>query len=132
MDIVTDTYRSVSVKAGERESRGRSDEVIIKSTKSKVLKYFQVSLRNNENKSRLIDLLCEIIFSSSDRALAILQTFIIYFSKEDCCVRLNASQVTTVDELSSNQEEAGTKMILHSAQPKVQSFYGAPLVTLTS
>ena len=44
-----------------------------------------------------------------------MQTSVIYFSKEDSCVRVNASQVTTVDELSSNQEEADTKVILHSA-----------------
>ena len=30
-------------------------------------------------------------------------------------MRVNASQVTTVDELSSNQEEADNKVILHSA-----------------
>ena len=41
MDIVADTYRNVSVKAGERESRGRSAKFIIKSTKSKVPKDFQ-------------------------------------------------------------------------------------------
>ena len=35
VDIVADTYRNVSIKAGEREIRGRSDKVIIKSTKSK-------------------------------------------------------------------------------------------------
>ena len=29
-------------------------------------------------------------------------------------MRVNASQVTTVDELSSNQEQADTKVILHS------------------
>ena len=28
---------------------------------------------------------------------------------------MNASQITTVDELSSNQEEVDTKEILHSA-----------------
>ena len=30
-------------------------------------------------------------------------------------MRVNASQVATVDELSSNQEEADNKVILHSA-----------------
>ena len=34
VDIVTDTYRNVSIKTGERKIRGRSDKVIIKSTKS--------------------------------------------------------------------------------------------------
>ena len=55
------------------------------------------------------------ISSSLDRAPAILQTFVSYFSKEDSCERMNASQIRIVDELSSNQEEADTKVILHSA-----------------
>ena len=37
VDIVADTYRNVSIKAGEREIRGRSNKVVIKLTKSKVL-----------------------------------------------------------------------------------------------
>ena len=110
VDIVADTYRNVSSKAGEREIRGRSDKVVIKLAKSKVPKDFQSFLRNSVKKNRLIDLLCDTISSSSDRALAILQTSVIYFSKEDSCVRVNASQVTTVDELSSNQEEANAKV----------------------
>ena len=114
MEIVADIYRNVSIKAKEREIRGGSDKVIIKSTISKVPKDFQAFLRNSENKNRFIDLFCETISSSSDRALAILQTSVIHFSKEDSCVRVHASQVTTVDELSSNQEEVDTKVILHS------------------
>ena len=93
---------------------GRSDKVIIKSTKSKVPKDFRAFLRNGVNKNRLIDLLCDTISSSSDRAISILQTSAIYFSKEGSCVRVNASLVTTVGEFSSNQEEADTKVTLHS------------------
>ena len=115
MDIVADTYRNVSIKAGERESRGRKDKVIIKSTKSKLPKDFQAFPRNGENKNRLKDLLCETISSSTNRALVTLQTAVIYFSKENSCVRVNASQVTTMDELSSNQGEADTKVISYSA-----------------
>ena len=115
VNIVADTYRNVSITAGERGSRERSDKVIIKLTKSKILKDFQAFLRDGENKNRLIDLLCETTSSSSDRTLVILQTSVICFSKEDSYVRLNASQVTTVDELSSNQDKADIKVILHSA-----------------
>ena len=109
MDIVANTEQ-----AGERESCGCSDEDIIKSTKSKAPKDFKAFLRNGENKNKLMDLLCEVISSSLDRALVILQIFVICFSKVDSCVRVNASQVTTVDELSSNQEKADNKMIVHS------------------
>ena len=107
--------RNVSIKAGEREIRRRNDKVIIKSTNSKVPKDFQAFLRKGENKNRLTDLLCGTVSSSSNRALPILPTSVIYFSKEDSCVRVNASQVTAVNELSSNQEEADTMVLLHSA-----------------
>ena len=86
VDIVADTYRNVLIKAGEKESRGRSDKVIIKSTKSKVSKDFQDFLGNGENKNKLIDLFCDTKSSSTERALAILQISVIYFSKEDSCV----------------------------------------------
>ena len=97
-----------------RESCGRSDKVIMKLTKSKVPKDFQGFPRNGENKNRLLDLLCETLSSSPDRALVILQTFVIHFSKEDSYVRVSVSQVTIVDELLSNQEEADNKVILPS------------------
>ena len=88
MDIVAGTYRNDSIKAKrEREICGRSDKVIIKSTRSKVPKNFQAFLRNGENKNRLIDLLCETISRSPERTLVILQTSIIYISIEDSCVR---------------------------------------------
>ena len=109
VDIVAETYRKVSIKAGERKSCGLSDKVIIKSTKSKVPKDFQAFPRNGENKNRLVDLLCETLSSSPDRALVILQTSVIHFSKEDSYVRVSISQVTTVDKLLSNQEEADNK-----------------------
>ena len=61
VDIVADTYRNVSIKAGEREIRGRSDKVIIKSTIFQVPKDCQAFLQNGENKNNLTDLLCDTI-----------------------------------------------------------------------
>ena len=52
VNIVADTYRNVPIKAGERESRGHSDAVIIKLTKSKVPKDFQAFLRYGEQAHR--------------------------------------------------------------------------------
>ena len=102
---VANTYRR---QAGERERCGRGDEIIIKSTNSKISKDFQAFCEMVKIRT---DLLFETLLSSVDR----LQTSVIYFSKKDSFVRVNASQVTAVDELSSNQEEADNKVILHSA-----------------
>ena len=60
------------------------------------------------------DLLCETRSKLSRQGLVILQS-VIYFPTDDSRVRVNASQVTIVDELSLNQEEADNKVILHSA-----------------
>ena len=93
-EVVTESKHN----AGERESCGCNDEVIIKSTKFKAPKYFQAFLRSGKNKNKLVDLLCKTTSSSPDRAFVILQTSAIYFSKEDSCVRAIASQVATVHE----------------------------------
>ena len=92
---VANTYRW---QAGERKGCGRSDQIIIKSTNSKISKDIQA--------------FCEI--AKIRKQICFLQTSVIYFSKKDSCVRVNASQLTTVDELLSNQEEADNKVILHS------------------
>ena len=42
VDLVADTYKNVSIKAGERKIRGRIDKIIIKSTKSNVPKIFKL------------------------------------------------------------------------------------------
>ena len=42
VDLVADTYKNVSIKAGERKIRGRIDKIIIKSTRSKVPKIFKL------------------------------------------------------------------------------------------
>ena len=62
VDIAGDTYRNASINAGERENRGRSDKVIIKSTKSKVPKAFQAFLRNGENRNRKIANISHLFF----------------------------------------------------------------------
>ena len=41
VDLVADTYKNVSIKAGEREIGGWIDKIIIKLTKSKVPKIFK-------------------------------------------------------------------------------------------
>ena len=99
LDIVVDSYKNVSIKTEECESRGCSDKVIIN--------------RLSPRYQNIFKFFCEMALSGEDAC--ILQTSIIYFSKEDCRVRVNASQVTNVDEYLSNQEEADTKVILHSA-----------------
>ena len=113
VDIVADTYRHVSIKSGEREMRGSSSKVIVQSPQSKIPRDFHGFLKNGENKTRLIELICKVISSNKEKAIQLLKCSIIYFSKEDLTLKIENFSVTSSIDLSSNQEEADTKVILH-------------------
>ena len=60
LDIVTDSYQSNFIKMPERQTRGLSSKIHIKSSKSRVPGNFAKFLLNGENKERMV----EIIFST--------------------------------------------------------------------
>ena len=113
VDLVADTYREISIKNGERQKRGTSSRLHINSAHSKLPRDFTNFLKNGENKTRLIDLICEVISSESVWALHLLKCNEIYFSKEIQSTVIDAEGLRDFDRLKSNQEEADTKMILH-------------------
>jgi hypothetical protein len=112
VDIVADTYRQISMKNAEREIRGSSAQIIIKSFQSKVPRDFKNFLTNGDNKTRMITLLFDYFSSNQAKVLNILRTSKLVLSKdiETICVTLSS---VFVYELTSNQEEADTKVILH-------------------
>ena len=69
IDLVADTYRDISIKRCERLDRGTSTRIMISSPASRIPSEFSKFLKCDENKTRLIDLICKEI----------------YFSKEDAC-----------------------------------------------
>ena len=114
VDIVADTYREVSIKDPERRKRGCTDKVLIRSAKSKVPRNFNEFLQNRENKTRLIDLILTVILERKLEVLSSLNSKEIYFSTDGQCHKINRDDVINVPELSSNQEEADTKLCLHA------------------
>ena len=74
-DIVAD--REKSIKSGERTKRGSSSKVIIGSCKSKVPRDFANFLKNGENKTRLIEIISEVIVDNRVKAIKLLQTEVI-------------------------------------------------------
>ena len=52
--------------------------------------------------------------SNGDKCLDILQCTEVYFSEESKCIRITLNDVSIENNLSSNQEEADTKVALHS------------------
>ena len=112
VDIVADTYREVSIKDPERRKRGCADKVLIRSAKSKVPRNFNEFLQHGENKTRLIDLILTVILERKLEVLSSLNSEEIYFSTDGQCHKINRDDVINVPELSSDQEEADTKLYL--------------------
>ena len=113
VDIVADTYKKRSIKSGERSKRGCSDRIIVQSAQSKVPRNFTDFLMNGENKWRLIELMLETVEKNRLKVLNVLRCTELYFSTENHCSKLTLSSSESDDSLSSNQEEADTKVALH-------------------
>ena len=113
IDIVADTYQDNSIKSGERDKRGSSQQIMIQSATSKAPRNFNDFLKNGENKRGLISLMREVIVTNRLRVLNMLRCTEMYISIENNCTKLTLSSVTEEIQLSSNQEEADTKILLH-------------------
>ena len=111
LDIVSDTYRTISIKSGEREKRGRGKKIMVKSVKSKIPRDFDNFLLNAENKSCLIELIFEFIKENVNNVCELLKCSTIFFSKDNSTFEFTPLHITLSHELSSNQEEADTKVI---------------------
>ena len=114
VDLVADTYRESSIKTSERKSRGMSSKVIIKSSKTKVPRDFNSFLMNNDNKIQMIDLIFNYIKENRAKCLNLLRSSKIMLSNDNICEAITLSSSMIVNDLSSNQEEADSKVVLHA------------------
>ena len=113
MDIIADTYRENSLKNNERDSRGVSNKVIIRSASSRIPRNFTEFLKNGDNKTRLIELIKDELIKNSQEILELLSSKMIYFSIDGVCLKITRDTLTEETQLSSNQEEADTKLLHH-------------------
>ena len=114
IDIIADTYKKNSLKCSERDSRGISEKVMVRSASSRIPRNFSDFLKNGENKTRLIEIIKDELIRNSREVLATLLCTTIYFSLDMVCYKITSQSVTEVPQLSSNQEEADTKLLLHT------------------
>ena len=114
IDIVADTYRDESIKDPERSKRGCSEALIVLSGKSKIPQNFTKFLQNGENKTRLIELILSTLLEKRNEILLNLRSEEIYFSTDGICHHVTRNNSSIIPELSSNQEEADTKLCLHT------------------
>ena len=66
-------YRDISIKSYERLDRGTSTRIMISSPTSRIPSKFSKFMKCDENKTRLIDLICEVISTDYKKALKILK-----------------------------------------------------------
>ena len=113
VDLVTDTYTEISIKNGDHQKRGASARLMIHSSQSKLPREFKNFLKNRQNKTRLFELIFQVISQESSQALQMLKCDQIYCSEASHTVAIDSNGVSNIDDLKSNQEEADTKVILH-------------------
>ena len=113
IDLFAETYHEVSIINYKRLGGGASLCLMINSPASKVPSDFTKFINFGENKTRLINLICEVISSDYKRALALLKCNEICFSKENNRLLFNKSGIHNAARLKSHQEEANSKVILH-------------------
>ena len=137
VDLVADTYRDISIKSEERENRNSSSKIIIGSIKSKIPKDVEKFLSNNENKTQLIQLIFRYIQQNFSAVLVKLATEMIFLSRDNECFRITSRSYVTnrsfdsYPALVSSQEEADTKVILHSMNLSKKSELGVVLRSLS-
>ena len=114
MHIIADTYRETSIKSSEREKRGTSSKFFIKSVSTMVPRKFHEFLQSDCNKTRLIELLFEYLQLNKEKVQQTLRSDNLVLSSDNSCVVVSRVAVMMEDlNLSSNHEEADTKIILH-------------------
>ena len=82
--------------------------------KSKIPQNSTKFLQNGENKSRLIELILSTLLEKRNETLLKLRSEEIYFSTDGICQYVTRNNSSIIPELSSNQEEADTKLCLHT------------------
>ena len=112
--VACDTYFSVSIKSFERKERGESNKFLIISGKVRIPPDFQKFLCNGENKKRLFREmfpgLFELIESTWISKSSDLDDRVVYFARGNSCVKITQNGFSVVPELSTNNEEADTKV----------------------
>ena len=75
---------------------------------------FKDFLKNGENKSRLIELIQDVLIENKEEILGMLKCQEIMFSMDKVCERITRTSVSLIEALCSKQKEADTKLLLHA------------------
>ena len=100
--LVCDSYKTNSIKAVERDSRGSGSKYALNKPSD-----FTTFMKNGENKTRLLQLIQQVIDEDKQQ----LGNRTVYFSAEYHCQKICSSESTIAPALQSDQEEADTKLV---------------------
>ena len=106
--IVCDTYKDNSIKGGERQARGVSERYVLTSPDLKVPYDFTSFLRNGENKEMLFNLIQKAIEEGRHDLSG--KTF--FFSNKSQCTKITRDEISVIEYLASDHEEADTKLVV--------------------
>ena len=114
--IVFDKYLEDSIKGQTRAKRG-DDQGHLYHVKADVAipQNWKQFLSKGQNKANLAQYYTEYIMECTPASLKKAQTLFTSGGKDDKAFSITTERVIEVDSLSSNQEEADTRIVLHSA-----------------
>ena len=126
IDVVFDVYREVSIKGGERHRRSESNVTRFTSIQGgHKIKQWSKFLSNSQNKQQFIAFLnTEWKDAKYTEKLRSKELFL---TDATNCLKFSHHSVEAVEELSCDQEEADTRMLLH-AQHAYRSGYNNVIV----
>ena len=113
IDVVLDVYCATSIKQFEREQRGECEGITFHEIKRghKIVNWGRI-LKNSDAKNKITKYIVDIWKEKSSLShLPASQTLYATYGSE--CIRLTSESAEYVPELTSNQEEADTRMMLH-------------------
>ncbi|KAL7394540.1 hypothetical protein ABVT39_027571, partial [Epinephelus coioides] len=121
IDVIFDVYRKMSIKDLERAKRGTDPGIQLRSIAPghKIYQWKKL-LCSSTNKTHLIWFLLEEWKGHLDK----INEKVLYVTREDACFKLTRQRWEEVPELSSTQEEADTRLLLHALHVAESGYEG--------
>ena len=120
IDFVADQYPDVSIKNTERDKRGSTGKLMItiSSTQQMCPRQWKKFLASGSNKTALLNFLANE-WTSNNKYAEIIGNRIVFVTHGPKCIKIRSNNGTVTSELcedlTTNQEEADTRMFLHVA-----------------
>ena len=123
IDVVFDVYRDDSIRNAERERRGAETGNESRNIRPEhKLEQWRKFLLSPKNKSQFIKFIAKEW--QKERYRVKLAEKILMVTSEEQCFEITSERAVTLDDLSSTQEEADTRVLLHAAEAARAGYKG--------